>query len=104
MKIDSQSIEFSPIETLQVRILPAQSKDTFIFIPTFKNMEKLEEQARICFQAAKNHFASSSKKFSKYHEVIIYFENRNAIYEGQSFGLALAIGMIERLSIIYNLP
>ncbi|MCL6097422.1 MAG: hypothetical protein M1391_02465, partial [Bacteroidetes bacterium] len=61
-------------------------------------------QAKICFQLALDYLKTFKTKFHKFHEVLIYFNNLQAEYDGKSLGIALTIGCIERLSNLYNLP
>lgn len=98
----TDNISYSTIEKFKIRITPSKEKDSFIFIPS--NQEELEEQAKICFQLALDYLKAFKTKFHKYHDVLIYFENLHAEYDGKSLGLVLTIGFIERLSYVYNLP
>ncbi|MFA5804592.1 MAG: hypothetical protein WC879_08100 [Melioribacteraceae bacterium] len=100
----ADSISYSSIEKLKIRIIPSKEKDSFIFIPSDLKDEELEEQSKICFKLAFNYLSAYKTKFHKFHEVLIYFDNLHAKYNGKSLGIVLTIGIIERLSYVYNLP
>ena len=100
----SEIIHYSTIERLKVKISRAKDKDTFVFVPSNHKKETLEEQAKISFELAKSFIGEYKHRLAKHHEVLIYFENRNAEYDGRSLGVALTIGLIEAFSFHYNLP
>ncbi len=101
----SQKDFFGILESFSVRISKTKNRNKFIFIPSDRKIEeRLLKQAENSLQIAVNYFNSHKKRLSKFHEVLIYFENLSASYEGNSLGAALTIAFIERLSIIYNLP
>ena len=97
-------LKYSSIEMVKVKISPAKEKDSFVVVPSNKKNNQLEEQAKTSFELAKLYLKENNRKICKHHEVLIYFENLSAEYDGNSLGLALTIGFIERLSLIYNLP
>ncbi len=66
--------------------------------------ELLELQIKTSFYFALKYLADNYGKIKSHHEVIIYFENRSACYEGNSLGIALTVGFIEELTKFYNLP
>jgi len=96
--------EYASLEPVKVKIAPAKHKNTFLFIPSRKKSDELEEQAIISFRLALQYLGNYRSKFHKFHEVIIYFDNLEAEYEGRSLGIALTIGFISQLSELYNLP
>lgn len=100
----NETICYSSVENVKIKISYAKEKDTFLFVPSYQKNEQLEEQARISFQLALNYLNGHTHKFHKHHEVLIYFENYFAEYDGKSLGIALTIGFIEQFSSIYNLP
>lgn len=100
----SEIINYSTIEKLTVKISRAKDKDTFVFVPSNHKKETLEEQAKISFELAKSFIGEYKHRLANHHEVLIYFENRNAEYDGRSLGVALTIGLIEAFSFHYNLP
>lgn len=104
LKTSTDSLSYSSIEKLKIRIIPSKEKDSFIFIPSNQTKEELEEQSKICFQLALDYLRAFKTKFHKHHEVLIYFDNLHAEYDGKSLGLVLTIGFIEQLSNLYNLP
>lgn len=100
------------LESLTIKIGKAKEKDSFIFIPSWTDADsKTIEQTKSSFQLALglitkyyNNPLKNLTWFQKYHEVLIYFQNSQAYYEGYSFGLALTIAFIEELTKYYNLP
>lgn len=100
----SETFIYASIEPVTVKVTTAKHKDSFVFIPSHQKREQLEEQTKISFQLALQYLCNYKHKFHKYHEVLIYFDNISADYEGYSLGIALTIGFIEQLSILYNLP
>ena len=104
-EISDNQKNYGILETIKVKIGKSKDSDSFLYIPSQqKTDDKLEQQARNSFKLALNYLSSFSKKFSTYHEILIYFENRSANYEGNSLGIALTIAFIEQLTIYYNLP
>jgi hypothetical protein len=100
----SETYTYSSIESVTIKVTPAKHKDSFVFVPSHQKKEQLEEQAKISFQLALQYLKEYKGKFHKYHEVLIYFDNISAEYDGSSLGIALTIGFIEQLSVLYNLP
>lgn len=100
----AENINYSSVEKLKILISPTKGKDSFIFIPSSLNTEQLEEQTKICFKLALNYLNKHGKYFHQFHEVLIFFENLSAVYNGKSYGIVLIIGLIEQLSLLYNLP
>lgn len=96
---------FGSLQSVNIKIHKAKSNNHFVFVPTGNKIEeRLLQQAKISLEIALNYLSKYKHKFHKYHEVLIYFENLNANYEGNSLGVALTIGFIEQLSLLYNLP
>lgn len=96
---------FGTLESVSIKIHPTKGINKFVFVPSDKKVEEqLLTQAKISLEIALEYFNDHKKKFHKLHEVLIYFENLSGNYEGNSLGLALTIGFIEQLSILYNLP
>jgi len=96
---------YAVVESLKIRISKSRDKDSFLIIPMNQEVEKhLNEQIKTSFESAKRFVGKYYKKVAKYHEVIIYFDNLCAFYEGNSLGIALTTGFIEQLSLLYNLP
>ena len=96
---------FGTMESVRIRINKSKTANKIVFVPSDKkNEERLLTQAILSFELALDYFNNHKKKFSSYHEILIYFENLSAIYEGGSLGVALTIGFIEQHSILYNLP
>jgi len=91
------------LESVTIVIKKTNDEDKFILVPSSKEInEDFIEQIKRSFLFALDFFGNN-KKFSKYHEVLIYFQNREAFFEGSSHGVSLAIGFIEELCNLYNL-
>ena len=100
----SETHTYASIEPITIKVTTAKHKDFFVFVPSHQKKEQLEEQTKISFQLALQYLKNYKHKFHKYHEALIYFENISAEYDGYSLGIALTIGFIEQLSVLYNLP
>lgn len=93
------------LETITVKITKRKENNSFIFIPSMHSIdEKLSNQASISLNLAIKYLSVYGNKFNTFHEVIIFFENRYAVYQGNSLGVALTIAFIEELTKYYNLP
>lgn len=96
---------FGTVESINIKIHKTKNKNRFIFIPSAKSIEEqLLYQAKISYELAVDYLKRYKRKFNENHEILIYFENLNANYEGNSLGIALTIGFINQLSQLYNLP
>lgn len=101
----TNTTSFGSLESINIKIHKAKNNNRFVFVPSGSKIEeKLLEQTRISLEIALNYLSMHKNKFHKHHEVLIYFENLSANYEGNSLGVALTIGFIEQLSVLYNLP
>lgn len=100
------------LESIKIKIGKSKEKDSFIFVPSWtesdsKTLRQTESSFQLALDLIKKFYNNPLKNltwFQKYHEVLIYFQNSHAYYEGYSFGLALTIGFIEELTKYYNLP
>ncbi|MFA7418578.1 MAG: hypothetical protein WCZ90_02745 [Melioribacteraceae bacterium] len=93
------------LESVKIKISKAKADDSFLIIPSQqKTDELLDKQIKMSFYFALKHLADNYGRVKSHHEVIIYFENRSACYEGNSLGIALTVGFIEELTKFYNLP
>lgn len=93
------------LESVKIKISKAKTADSFLVIPSQQKMDEfLEQQIKRSFYFALKNLADNYGKIKSHHEVIIYFENRSACYEGNSLGIALTVGFIEELTKFYNLP
>jgi len=93
------------LETLSIKITKATVKDKFIIIPSDKLIEsKLESQVKNSWHTAVNFIRQQVRRINTYHEVIIYFNNKNGDYQGNSLGIALTTGFVEALLKYYNAP
>lgn len=100
-----QQESFGILESVNIKITESKRETRFVFVPSDKKVEaRLLNQAKISYNIALNHFLGYNKIFKQQHEILIFFENLYAEYEGNSLGVGLTIGFIEQLSILYNLP
>ena len=91
------------LESVIVRINKAQSRNSFIIIPSEREIEKrIAEQCEISWQLALDKLKSFTRKPARFHEVIISFERKEGIYEGNSLGIALTVSFLEALLNFYN--
>jgi hypothetical protein len=93
------------LESVSVRINKASDKDSFLFIPSEKQIEeKLAGQCKKSWKLAITTIRKYVRRPFKYHEVIISFDKKIGFYEGESLGVALALTFIEELLKFYNPP
>jgi hypothetical protein len=93
------------LETVRVTVNKSKGENKLYVFPNKGELEKnLEKQIKDSFLLAINYLKNFKIKFHDYHEIIVYFDNFSANYIGNSLGIALAIGFIEQLTILYNLP
>jgi hypothetical protein len=91
------------IDSLTIKVNKAVKRDRFIIVPSSAELDKkLENQIKICWEAAKSYCKKNLKKLNDYHEVLISFDGNLGMYTGDSMGTALAIAMIEELLKFYN--
>ena len=103
--IDKEAPEgfYGIIDSVTVRISRSAEKNRFIIIPSEKEIEK-----RILEQCSKSWILAieMSKKYvkkpSRYHEIIISFDKKEGIYEGNSLGITLTLSFLEELLKYYN--
>ncbi|MCX6151391.1 MAG: hypothetical protein NTX22_12745 [Ignavibacteriales bacterium] len=92
------------LDSITIEITRA-SKDQFIIIPSeIEIEERLQKQIENSWQSATNYVKRLIRKIGKYHKVIIQFDERVGYYIGESLGVTLAIGFIEKLLKYYNSP
>ncbi len=93
------------IESLTVKISVSAALTNFIIIPSEKFLEeRLQSQIENSWKNALNFVKDYTKKINQHHEVIISFDRRAGIYQGDSLGIALTLGFIEELLHLYNSP
>lgn len=93
------------LETVRVTVNKSKGSSKLYVFPNKGELEKnLEKQIKDSFLLALKYLKKFNKKFHDYHEIIVYFDNFSANYIGNSLGIALTIGFIEQLTILYNLP
>lgn len=91
------------IESVTVRINKSEECDKFIIIPSEKEIEKkIIEQCETSWQLALSLSKQYVKKPNKFHEVIISFDKKEGIYEGNSLGISLTLSILEQLLMFYN--
>jgi hypothetical protein len=91
------------IDSISIRISKSADADKFIIVPSEKEIEKkIFEQCKKSWFVAIELSKKFIKKTSKHHEVIISFDKKEGLYEGNSLGIALTISFLERLLKIYN--
>jgi hypothetical protein len=93
------------LETVQVTINKRKNENKLYVFPSVGVLdERIEKQILDSFSYAIKYLRKYKKKFSEYHDIIIYFNNYSANYIGNSLGIALTVGFIEQLTSLYNLP
>jgi hypothetical protein len=96
---------YGVIESVNVIINKAADKDSFIIIPSEKEVEiRILRQCTNSWQLALTLSNEYIKKPFKYHDVIISFDRKDVIYEGNSLGIALTLTFLEQLLKFYNPP
>ena len=94
---------YGTIDSIAIRINKCDEKDKFIIIPSEKKIEKkILEQCQNSWLLALNLLKVYVKKPCEYHEVIISFDKKEGIYEGNSLGIALTLSFLEQLLGFYN--
>ena len=79
-------------------------KDKFIIVPSFGKLEsKLNRQIITSWEYAKQIILKSKKSKNVFYEVVIQFDKKYGVYEGDSLGIALTIGFIQVLVNYHNL-
>ncbi|MBK7107013.1 MAG: hypothetical protein IPH62_17205 [Ignavibacteriae bacterium] len=90
------------LESLSIEIKKCNIKNRFIIIPSGVNLENLlETQINISWEFAVSYLKNYIKYISKFHEVIIHFDQKAGNYIGNSLGVVLAISFIEKLLALY---
>ncbi len=93
------------LETVRVTVAKGKNENKLYVFPKTGVLEKnIEKQIYDSFSLAIKYLKTHQKKFYKFHELTVYFDNYSATYIGNSLGVALTIGFIEQLSALYNLP
>lgn len=91
------------VEDIEIKIFPTKKDSSISLIPSFIKSDTIENQVKNSLIVAKNYFKEFIDPNIK-HEIIIYFNNNLASYDGNSLGVALTLGFIVELSNLYNLP
>lgn len=100
---DSLPQIYGIIDSITIRISKATNRNKFILIPSEVEIEKtISEQINISWELAIKLLKKYVRKPYPFHEVIISFDKREGIYEGNSLGLALSLAMLEELLKFYN--
>mgnify|MGYP000141499547 CR=1 FL=1 len=91
------------IDSVTIKINKATEGNNFIVVPSEVEIEKrISEQIKISWELSLSFLKKYVKKPYSFHEVIISFDKREGIYEGNSLGLALSLAMLEALLKFYN--
>ena len=93
------------LEFLDIKInkVSGKSEDVFFIIPSREQIEKrLNEQIKNSWMEAKKFLREKSVKITQSHEIVISFNGKYGEYVGNSLGLVLTIGFIEKLVQLYQ--
>lgn len=100
---ESKDNFYGIVESVTVRINKAEYFDNFIVVPSEKEIEKrLSEQCKTSWLIALKISKQYVKNPNKHHEVIISFDKKRGIYEGNSLGIALTLSFLEEILKFYN--
>ncbi len=93
------------VESISVQIKKTDSKNNFNIIPGERELEnKIKNQIERSWLVAFNYVQKIIKKLPKYHDVIISFDKKWGVVEGNSLGIALTLAFIKELLSQYNAP
>ena len=97
------NFRFGLIESVSVQIKKADDKNSFNIIPSERELEqRIKHQVETSWNLAVAYAAKHIRKLSPYHDVIISFDNKSGIVEGNSSGAALTLTFIKELLKLYN--
>ena len=97
------NFRFGLIESVSVQIKKADDKNSFNIIPSERELEqRIKHQVETSWNLAVAYAANHIRKLSPYHDVIISFDNKSGIVEGNSSGAALTLTFIKELLKHYN--
>lgn len=97
------NFRFGLIESVSVQIKKADDKNSFNIIPSERELEqRIKHQVETSWNLAVAYAAKHIRKLSPYHDVIISFDNKSGIVEGNSSGAALTLTFIKELLKHYN--
>jgi hypothetical protein len=100
---ESKDINLGALDSITVEVSKAQGADKFIIIPSEAEIEeRIKSQIENSWIVAINYVKKLVRKTYKNHKVIIQFDKRIGYYIGESLGVTLAIGFIEKLLAYYN--
>ncbi|WP_337866901.1 hypothetical protein [Ignavibacterium sp.] len=99
----ASEIIFGALDSIRIIINKTTDSNKFIIVPSEQEIEnKIINQIHTSWQLALDHAKKYLTKVNKYHEVIISFDKRLGIYEGNSLGIALTLSFLEQLLKFYN--
>ena len=101
----NQSGETGFLESLEIKIQKSGNKkeDIFYIIPSGEKIEKrLDDQIKNSWKAAIDFVKKKSINVSTYNEIVIRFDKKYGEYVGNSLGLVLTLGFIEKLLRLYQ--
>jgi len=79
-------------------------KDEFLVVPSLPELDKkFEDQLYNSWKYAKNYISNLTKKTIPNFKVVLQFNQKLGIYEGDSLGIALTLSFIFELAEYYNL-
>ncbi|MBL1214934.1 MAG: hypothetical protein HND52_16365 [Ignavibacteriae bacterium] len=105
-KTPQSNTEYGFLERLSIYLRKniGSEQDNFIVVPSVGKIDvQLKNQIRLSWNYAMDFIKKSSRNKIQSHEVVIQFDKRYGIYEGESLGIALTIGFIQELIKFYNL-
>jgi hypothetical protein len=81
----------------------SSTKDNFFIIPTqYKNDSLLKQQMETSWKLTVEHLIEQGIKVKSKHDIVIKFSNHEAEYIGDSLGVAITIGFLEKAFRLYN--
>lgn len=100
---DKDSVSAGVLESVSVQIKKAEARNSFHIIPSERELEnKIKKQIEISWSIAFNYVKHIIRKLHPYHDVVISFDNKWGIVQGNSLGTALTLTFIKELLRNYN--
>jgi hypothetical protein len=94
---------FGVLESVSVQIRKSDIQNRFNIIPSERELEnKIKNQIEISWGIAFNYVKTIIRDLHLYHDVVISFENKWGIVQGNSLGTALTLTFIKELLKNYN--
>lgn len=103
--LENNNIRLGLIESVSIQIKKTDERNNFNIIPSERELEhKIKQQIETSWVLAILYVKKYVKKMSKYHDVVISFDNKWGIVTGNSLGTALTLAFIKELLTHYNAP